>query len=32
MPPGAPTRFFHERAWDNAYEVVIQMIWNKLSH
>jgi hypothetical protein len=29
--PGAPTQFFRDGAWTNAYEVVIQMIWDVVS-
>jgi len=29
--PVAPTQFFREGAWTNAYEVVIQMIWDVLN-
>ncbi len=29
--PDAPVQFFREGSWSNAYEVVIQMIWDVLS-
>ena len=29
--PAAPVQFFREGSWTNAYEVVIQMIWDVLS-
>jgi hypothetical protein len=29
--PRAPVQFFREGSWSNAYEVVIQMIWNVLA-
>jgi hypothetical protein len=29
--PAAPVQFFREGSWSNAYEVVIQMIWNVMS-
>jgi hypothetical protein len=29
--PSAPVQFFREGSWTNAYEVVIQMIWDVLS-
>jgi hypothetical protein len=29
--PGIPTQFFREGSWSNAYEVVIEMIWNALA-
>jgi hypothetical protein len=29
--PAAPVQFFREGSWSNAYEVVIQMIWDVLS-
>ena len=29
--PTAPTQFFREGSWSNAYEFVFQLIWNELS-
>ena len=29
--PDAPVQFFREGSWSNAYEVVIQMIWDVMS-
>ena len=29
--PNAPVQFFREDSWSNAYEVVIQMIWDVLT-
>ena len=29
--PGCPVQFFREGSWSNAYEVVIQMVWDVLS-
>jgi hypothetical protein len=29
--PQAPVRFFRAGSWSNAYEAVIEMIWNKLT-
>jgi hypothetical protein len=29
--PGSPVQFFREGSWSNAYEVVLQMIWDVLS-
>jgi hypothetical protein len=29
--PAAPVQFFREGSWSNAYEVVIQMVWDVLS-
>jgi hypothetical protein len=29
--PKAPVQFFREGSWSNAYEVVLQMIWDVLS-
>ena len=29
--PRAPVQFFRENSWSNAYEVVIQMVWDVLS-